>query len=89
MSIVVSKSEVKEYEKLKTVSQLVPIKEKIKLFERKYGSSFKEFEEEVKRGEEDFEKWDDYIEWKAYLESMKELTAKLKEIEDAEDVRVA
>jgi len=70
MSITVSKEEVIGFEKLKAISQIAPIKERI-------------------RGEkEDFEKWDDYIEWKAYIESLKDLEWKMKDIEDAQDVRI-
>lgn len=89
MEIIVSKDEIKKYEKLKIISQLTPLKEKIKLFESKYNCSFEEFEKKVKEEKEDFEKWDDYIEWKAYIEALKDLTSKLKEIEDAKDIRIA
>ena len=34
-----------------------------------------------------FEKWDDYIEWRAYIESLKDLESKMKDIEDAHDCR--
>ena len=88
MVIIVTRDEIKEYEKLKIISQLTPVREKIKLFESKYNCSFEEFEKKIKEEKEDFEKWDDYIEWKAYIETLKDLTAKLKEIEDVKDIRV-
>jgi hypothetical protein len=35
-------------------------------FEKKYGLDFEHFEQQIKTSaKEDFEKWDDYIEWKA------------------------
>ena len=38
--------------------------------EKKYGLPFEDFEQQLKATEkEDFEKWDDYIEWKAYSEA--------------------
>jgi len=89
MGIVVSSDEIKEYEELKIISQLTPIREKIKFFENKYGCSFEEFERKLKEKEEKFEEWDDYIEWKAYVESLRDLERKLKEIKDAKDIRVA
>ncbi len=49
------------------------VKEKIRLFEQKYKKKFTEFEIEVKTGEEDFSKWDDYMEWKAYIKTYKSL----------------
>lgn len=42
------------------------VKEKIRLFEKKYGKNFEEIELALKKEKEDFAKWDDYMEWKAY-----------------------
>ena len=89
MGIIVSSDEIKEYEKLKIISQLTPVREKIRFFENKYGCSFEEFERKLKEKEEKFEEWDDYIEWKAYIEGLRDLERKLKEIKDAKDIRVA
>jgi phosphatidylserine/phosphatidylglycerophosphate/cardiolipin synthase-like enzyme len=87
--VVVTKDEIITYEKLKLISELAPIRERIAEFERKYGMSFEEFEKRLEREEESFEAWDDYIEWKAYARKLKELQKKLKEIESAQRVRVA
>jgi len=89
MGITVSSDEIKEYERLKIISQLTPVKEKIRFFENKYGCSFEEFEKRLKGKNENFEEWDDYIEWKAYVESQKNLEQRLREINDVKDVRVA
>lgn len=48
-------------------------KSKLQLFEKKYNSKFDTFEKSVISREEDFEKWDDYIEWKAYIKTITEL----------------
>jgi hypothetical protein len=88
MSITVSRDEVKGFEKLKAISQIAPLKERIRFFESKYGCTLGEFTDRIKREKEDFEMWDDYIEWKAYIESLKELESKMKDIEDAQDVRI-
>ena len=85
----VSKSEIKEYQKLKIISEMVLLKEHIKLFEQKYGCSFKEFEGRIKQAAEDFESWDDYLEWKAYQRSFEELKKKIGEIDHAKDIRIA
>jgi len=89
MGIVVSGDEIKEYEKLKIISQLTPVREKLRFFEKKYGCSFDEFEKRIKEGKEKFEEWDDYIEWKAYVESLRDLERRLREISDAKDIRIA
>ncbi|MFB0561935.1 MAG: hypothetical protein ACETWM_12100 [Candidatus Lokiarchaeia archaeon] len=88
MDLTVSREEIREYQKLKIISQIAPIREKIMFFERKYGCSFEDFERRIGEGGEDFEVWDDYIEWKAYSESFRDLTAKLEKIEDAKDIRI-
>ena len=81
MPATLSKEEIKIYEKLKFLSEAAPIREKIKFFEKKYGCNFEEFEKKLDKGKEEFEKWDDYIEWKAYIKSLRELENKLKELE--------
>ncbi len=64
MGITVSSDEIKEYEELKIISQLTPVKVKLK-------------------------EWDDYIEWKTYVKSLKDLEQRLREINDAKDLRIA
>jgi len=76
-----SKRDVIMYEKLDILSKMAPIREKIKFFEKKYGCNFKDFEERIKRGKEVFEEWDDFIEWKAYLRSFRNLRKRLEELE--------
>jgi len=66
-----------DFEKLIRLYDLHIIREKLLLFEKKYGKTFSEFEKEV-LSKENFEKWDDYLEWKAYLKSLKELEDTLK-----------
>ena len=66
MSLEIHEKEIKHYTKLKIIGDLAPIKEHVKLFEKKYGLSFNDFEKQISEESEDFEKWDDYIEWKAY-----------------------
>jgi len=59
MDITVSKEDVITIKKLKIISEIAPIKEKIKLFKRKYECSIEEFEEKLEKNEENFEQWDD------------------------------
>ena len=85
----VLKDEIKEYEKLKIISHAISVRNKIEIFERKYGFTFEEFEEEIKtKKKENFQKWDDYIEWKAYIKTLKELEKKSKEIENVRDIAI-
>lgn len=87
--VVITKDGIIMYEKLKLISELAPIRERIAEFKRKYGVSFEEFEKQLREKEENFEAWGDYIEWKAYVRKLEELQKKLKEIKNAQRVRIA
>jgi hypothetical protein len=88
-SNVVSVDDVRAFEKLKLISEIAPLKERIRSFERKYKADLKAFEDKMLLQPEDFERWDDFIEWKAYNDCLKDLESKLKKIEDATDFRIA
>ena len=62
------------------------MKELIRSFERKHASSLEAFEDRSRQLPEDFERWDDFIEWKAYEDSLKNLESRLKKIEDASEL---
>jgi hypothetical protein len=87
MDLRVSREEIKEYWRLKIISQLAPIRERILFFEREYRCSFEDFEKRIKESPEDLV-WGDYIEWKAYDESLRDLKAKLEKIKDAKKIIV-
>lgn len=87
-AIEVSKSEIKQYQKLKLISEIALVKEHIRFFEQKYGCGFEEFEAHVKQEEEHYEKWDDYLEWKAYQRSLEGLRKTIGEIDGARDIRI-
>ncbi len=54
------------------------MKEKIDSFEKKHGCNLRAFEDRIKQLPEDFELWDDFIEWKAYADSLKELESEIR-----------
>jgi|GEM_PF-1096401 len=58
-------------------ASLVSVKEKIHSFEKKHGCNLKAFEDRIKQLPEDFERWDDLIEWKAYADSLRELESRI------------
>jgi hypothetical protein len=80
MVVNVSKEDIKLFEKLNTISQITPLKERIKFFEQKYDHIYEEYNKDTS-SDEDFQKWNDYIEWKAYVGKLKDLELKLIEIE--------
>lgn len=65
------------------IFELHQVKDKILLFEKKYGKDFNLFEKEIKESsEENFDNWDDYMEWKAYQNSLVNLSNQKKDLED-------
>ena len=54
-----------------------------KFFENKYQKSYEAFEKEIKNAkEEDFEKWDNYLEWKAYKKIQSKYYEEKEDIEN-------
>ncbi len=52
-------------------------------------STFSEFEAQINQdSKEDFTKWDDYIEWKAYNKKQALLTENLEQIDNAQDIKI-
>lgn len=88
IDIIISKDEIIEYEKMKINTELTITREKIRLFKTKYQCSIEEFREKIESHEEIFEEWDDYIEWRAYKEALKNLEEKLKNVENAKKIKI-
>ena len=88
-TLVVSKGDIKAFEKLKLISQIAPLKERIRSLEKKYGCDIKLLESKMSKLPEDFERWDDFIEWKAYSASLLDLESRLKKIDNVKDIRIA
>ena len=88
MDIIVSKEEIIEYEKLKVISEITLTKEKTTLFEKKNGCSIDVFRKRMEEADEIFEEWDDYIEWKANFELLKDLENKLIKLDNAKNIKI-
>ena len=86
--LVINKDEIKDYQKLKIISEMIPIKERIKQFEKSKACSFEDYEAKIKTETEDFSNWDDFIEWKAYHQKLNELNKRLVEIEHVTDIEI-
>ena len=84
MDIVISKD---DYEKLKAISQITLAKEKNDLFENKYVCPIDVFMKEMEETDENFEEWDDCIEWKANFKILKDLEIKLIELDNAKSIK--
>lgn len=88
MDITISKEEIIEYEKLKVISEITLVKEKVLLFEKKYQCSLDAFRKKMGEKEENFEEWDDFIEWKTYYELLDDLEKKLVELDHAKNIKI-
>lgn len=76
-SLDVTRQEIENYLKMKLYTELTLVREKLGLFEKKYDCDFTRFEKTVNEAEEeDFERWDDYLEWKAFYKKYTRLKEK-------------
>ncbi len=78
--ITIPKSLIKEWLLLNAYSEIHIAQDKIRFFEKKYNTSFSEFEKKFKTQPEDFKLYDDYIEWKAYLKVLDNSQKRIQEI---------
>jgi hypothetical protein len=76
-----SKQQVSNWILLDYSAQKQVLQEKIRLFEKKYITDYQSFEQNIAQAStENFEAWDDYIEWKAYRQFLSELLPKIEDI---------
>lgn len=80
----IAKSQVANWILLDLLSKKQRYFDKVEFFQRKYGSKFEIFEEEIKTKPEDFEIWDDYIEWKANHDFYTDVLKKLEEVKNGD-----
>ena len=77
---IINKQHISELILMETYAELHKLQDKIKAFEKKYNSEFKDFENNIQQEAEDFEKYDDYIEWKSCISHLQDLKEKVKDI---------
>lgn len=79
--ITLQKQHVGNWILLEYLSSLHVVNEKLYFFERKYNTSFESIESRIKTlDKENFNLWDDYIEWKSYKKAASELISKISEV---------
>ena len=80
--VIIDKEKAKDMYYANMMYEYHKVYEKIRLFTKKYAMSFEQFEKDIKSSEkEDFEKWDDYMEWKGYENVLQNLIKEKKELE--------
>lgn len=65
--VIIDKERAKNMYYANIISEYHKASEKNRLFKKKYAMPFEQFEKDIKNSKkEDFERWDDYMEWKGY-----------------------
>jgi len=79
--ITIQKQEVANWLLLEYLATFHNVHEKLRFFEHKYYQSYHTFEQKMKTAvKEDFDQWDDYIEWKAYTKLAEEIESKIEAV---------
>ena len=85
----IDKNKALNYYLIDILYELNLVEERIRFFEKKHDQNFISFSDKVKKsGEEKFEEWDDYVEWKAHIKSKEYLLLQKNEIENG-DYKIA
>ncbi len=88
MMTILNLNKVKDLYYVNLIYELNKTKDKMDLFEKKYSQDFKSFEGNIKNSsKEDFEKWDDYMEWKAFVKLYNKLMAEKRDFDEG-NIRV-
>lgn len=82
--LILDKKKAVDFYSLTCLYEIHAVKEKIRLFEKKYGKNFEKFELALKKEKEDFAKWDDFIEWKAYKKTYESLLKQKAQIKNGD-----
>lgn len=61
-------------------SDLHQVREKLRFFQEKYHQDFEKFSIQIEKEEENFEHYDDYMEWKAYMQLFRDLKQKIEDL---------
>ncbi|RLD51486.1 MAG: hypothetical protein DRI94_05930 [Bacteroidetes bacterium] len=80
--LTINKDSTLNFYSLNYLYEIHTVEEKLELLQKKYNKTFKEFETEIlNMKQEDFKMWEDYLEWKSYFKTHKDLVLKKKMIE--------
>ena len=86
--VTVDKEHVSRLMLLEAYSEKHQAEEKLRLYKNKYNKEFQAFEAEIQKDtEERFDRFDDYMEWKAYQQHLAEINSRIEELKRA-DIKV-
>jgi hypothetical protein len=78
--VIIHKQNIVDMVLMETFAELHQVSEKLRFFQEKYHQDFEKFSIEIKGEEENFEHYDDYIEWKAYTQLLRDLNQKIEDL---------
>jgi septation ring formation regulator EzrA len=78
---VLNRESVAEKFAMENLSELHKVRESIRIYEKKYGTTLEEFEQQLEEQDEQFEHFDDYIDWKAAVKWRSVLEERLEELQ--------
>jgi len=85
---IINLNKVKDLYYMNLIYELNKTKDKLDLFEKKYSKDFLAFEKDMNGAKkEEFEKWDNYMEWKAFYKTYKMLLAEKRDFDEG-NIRV-
>jgi len=67
---------------METLAEFHKVREKLRFFQEKYHRDFETFSIEIEKEEENFEHFDDYMEWKAYIQLFGDIKQKIEDIKN-------
>ncbi|MCE7060895.1 hypothetical protein [Dyadobacter sp. CY343] len=83
--LTLSKKQIGNWVLLDYLSQKQVYSDKISFLEKKYDTDLQSFENQIENASsENFEAWDDLIEWQAYHQLLSEITAKITDIRNGD-----
>ena len=78
--VIVHKQNIADMLLMEILAELHQIREKLRFFEEKYSQNFEEFSLKIESEKENFEHFDDYMEWKAYKRILSDLEEKVEDL---------
>ena len=80
--VTISHTDILNMMRIELLARLRAMQDKIHWFEQKYACSFEEFEVKVQTKNENFEHWDDYMEWQAYQKASEDIQHDITELQN-------
>ena len=78
--VIIHKQNIVDMFLLETFAEFHQVHEKLCFFKEKYHRDFETFSMEINREEENFEHFDDYMEWKAYVQLFADIKQRIEDL---------